>query len=567
MEVSVMPGSRWSLEAYVFTLLVVIHLLPVWSFRYFPTDDGPSHVYNATVLHDYFNYDYSIMRKYYTINYSPVPNWFSHIALAGLMYFIPTIIAEKILVSSYIILLPLSFRYSLSSINQTTTFLSLLAFPFIHNHWLQRGFYNYVFSIAISIFILGYWLRHRNDFGLREILCLAGLALLLYFCHIVSLIVLVITIFILAISFTISGFNQNFTNEKSELKNALGTFRNPQLISLLGLLPALFLAGIFLYQHGSHISYKEYSWVIIVWPLYGIFSLTNRPENLLLSMGVVGLLIVVLYHSIARRTVQRTITPWDGLLLAAAILCILYLVAPPSMSKGQFINMRLMPFILLLLILWFGAQDFSKRAKFGIGTAGISLAVLLVLFNMTVYARLNKDVDEYLSGTNIIEPKSTLLSLNFAKGGCALDRGTDYLRASLLDHLSEYISAQQHVVSLSNYEANTGYFPILYRNPLNPFLHLSGLIEGDPEGGDLIDYTRQTGAHIDYVLLWCIWESQRDHYSRFPFFPTARKLPADTAILFKRLSAEYDLVFTSPQRGVLQIYRRKDFGSCGASVH
>ncbi|MGI4875006.1 MAG: hypothetical protein ACRYFX_27945 [Janthinobacterium lividum] len=34
-------------EKTAFWLLLGLHLLPIWSYRYFPTSDGPTHLYNA----------------------------------------------------------------------------------------------------------------------------------------------------------------------------------------------------------------------------------------------------------------------------------------------------------------------------------------------------------------------------------------------------------------------------------------------------------------------------------------------------------------------------------------
>ena len=42
-----------SLELVIFTILSVLNLAPIWSFRYLPTQDGPSHLANALMLKDY----------------------------------------------------------------------------------------------------------------------------------------------------------------------------------------------------------------------------------------------------------------------------------------------------------------------------------------------------------------------------------------------------------------------------------------------------------------------------------------------------------------------------------
>ena len=71
------PVDRW-----LFLLLLLASVVPFWTVAYVPTQDGPSHLYNAVALRQYvFNPD-GIERLYYELNPSPSANWVSHIALA-----------------------------------------------------------------------------------------------------------------------------------------------------------------------------------------------------------------------------------------------------------------------------------------------------------------------------------------------------------------------------------------------------------------------------------------------------------------------------------------------------
>jgi hypothetical protein len=106
-------------------VLLAILLLPIWVFSYFPTQDGPAHVDNAAALHYYVRGSESLLHEYYRLNLRLVPNWFTNVIIAGLIGFVSPIVAEKILISSYIILLPVSIRYALGAVNQASTFLAL----------------------------------------------------------------------------------------------------------------------------------------------------------------------------------------------------------------------------------------------------------------------------------------------------------------------------------------------------------------------------------------------------------------------------------------------------------
>ena len=68
----------------------------------------------------------------------------------------------------------------------------------------------------------------------------------------------------------------------------------------------------------------------------------------------------------------------------------------------------------------------------------------------------------------------------------AIERDLIYLRASLMS---------THAF---------GYFPIIYRQAVDPFLHIENGLRLDGELLDvrIADYPSLTGARLDYVLLW-----------------------------------------------------------------
>ena len=123
--------------------LVALHLLPIWIFPFFPTQDGVSHVYNAHVLREYWNPAYDF-QTFYDINWNLFPNWLSHFVLAALMLVIPPLLAEKLFLSAYVILFPLAISYFLRSLHpdQKPTIPLWISFFFI---------YKYLFLMNLSI--------------------------------------------------------------------------------------------------------------------------------------------------------------------------------------------------------------------------------------------------------------------------------------------------------------------------------------------------------------------------------------------------------------------------------
>lgn len=91
-------------EKVLFTLLVCLYIAPLWAFRYVPTADGPSHLANAAIIKDYRDPGATTLREYYVISGRPSPNLMYHLSLVGLMYVFPPLIAEKVLLSLYVVL-------------------------------------------------------------------------------------------------------------------------------------------------------------------------------------------------------------------------------------------------------------------------------------------------------------------------------------------------------------------------------------------------------------------------------------------------------------------------------
>jgi hypothetical protein len=67
------------------------------------------------------------------------------------------------------------------------------------------------------------------------------------------------------------------------------------------------------------------------------------------------------------------------------------------------------------------------------------------------------------------------------------------------------MGTEKPMIILDNYEANMGYFPLNWKEGVNPYHHLStgNGIEGQPPGADIAGYTKNTGVQIDYILMWC----------------------------------------------------------------
>ena len=103
------------LFCYIFFLCAHIGL--VWFLKYFPTQDGPSHIYNIGILHDLLNGGKE-WGNYFTCELHAVPNLGFNLLAYPMLHFFPPLVAEKLFVSMYIVLMGCSVPLFLHVFNK-----------------------------------------------------------------------------------------------------------------------------------------------------------------------------------------------------------------------------------------------------------------------------------------------------------------------------------------------------------------------------------------------------------------------------------------------------------------
>ena len=538
-----LPARRPTPETLLFWALLALHLLPIWIFPFIPTQDGPGHQAVTFILRQYDHPAAGILRQYFLPNQEALPNWFIFFLMGQVLGFVSVPLAEKILLTAYVLLLPLAARHALRAIDPRAGFLAMLAFPFLYNFMFNMGFFNFCFSLAAFFFALGYWLKHAERMGPARTVILALLVLWVYFCHPVTLVVTV------AALLTLAGWRMLLdllaVPERRFAPAALWRgFRRWLLAPSLACLPPLILIGSFvLSRSGSRVEMLP-MWVKIK-HLAGLYSLVS------LSTWTIPLAIALafLFYAVAalclRERWGRAAQRGDGLLLAAAVLAVAFFAAPSQLSGGGFVNHRLLLFPFLILILWFGTFEHPAGRRLGIQIAAAGIALALLSLFAWKYAQIDRSLSEIVAAGKAVEPDHTVLFLSYAHQGEDEEGAPLAFRTWPFVHAGGYLAARQRLVDLSLYEANEDYFPLYYRPALNPFLHLAPGplgIEGRPPEVDLLGYPRRTGGSVDYVLLWGLRDELRGD-------PKVRAVQ-------DQLAAAYDLIHRTRDGRVL-LYKRR----------
>src|SRR5687768_6062047 len=104
------PVNMPAAEPLIFYAVLLLNLLPLLVFKFYPSLDGPAHLYNSLLIPEMLKGN-EVLESMLKFNSEPVPNWSGHFILSFFNLFLPGWLAEKMLLIFYVTGLPLSFRY------------------------------------------------------------------------------------------------------------------------------------------------------------------------------------------------------------------------------------------------------------------------------------------------------------------------------------------------------------------------------------------------------------------------------------------------------------------------
>ena len=494
--------------------LIILHILPLWVFKYFPAQDGPAHVYNSYVLRAFHDEESTLLREYYTLNITLFPNWLSHIFMSLLMYVFPPLIAEKILLSAIISLFPLSLFYFLNAIHKGKNLYGFLGFMFSDHYLLHMGFYNFALSVPLCFFALGYFMKHKDDMGLKKVAILNLFCILTYFCHILSYALVILSLALLSI---------------------MSFYRKPRraIGFLLCMLPLYFIMANYLLstevgQAGDHLNmrwerfgdWEAWDYLLSARSLMFFTDAHLIPTRLMSSL--LGLLFIVTLY---KRIRQRRIMSQDNqFLLIFGVFTVFYFIMPWGMGSGAWINDRVHLFIIPAL-LPFLSEDYHKYVRRGIVLVIVILSIAHLSISCRYYYSLDKSTREFTSGVDLIERNKTVLGLcsDFSPG---VKEAPSYTHPEYVEPfvtVMDYYCLSNNCVSLSNYEARFDYFPLDWR-------------------------IKHSGV-IDYIVAWKLDKS--NPRTAGDIMPTHG---LDVQEIADSLDTDYELIHSTEN---LKLYRRR----------
>lgn len=536
-------------EKVLLTGMTFLYLLPIWAFKYFPSQDGPAHLYNAFLIHEFISPTHDIFQQYYHLNTNLDPTWFVHLILVALMFFFDPLISEKIFLTVYVVMFVVSVRYALGAINPRSRWLVFLAFPLIYSYILNMGFYANSISYPMSFFVLGYWFHYSSKWTLKKLITFGMLVFLLYLFHIVSF---AMTMGALGVLILCSIYDD--IKNRDTAVQITDIVKSQILLPMLTILPTMLFATMFMQSKTTTIAFSGDPWLrfksLLHYDFIASFQLLE-VENY--SYFYVMLIVFLFISAVVIKIKQRYIEKNDMLFVAVIACTVVYLAAPDidlispnGMKGGGYIARRIMAFPYFLIILWFAAQNYSAVIRKSIVTLSLLFSVVILIINLYKTSIINEQIEEYLSGAEYIESYATILPLVMGRPGDFDEKIDIFHTTKRIDpflHITNHVATQRSLVMMANYEAKMGYFPILYRDELNPYTHIDGnVVLAKHENVNFTDYAIRTGGKIDYILVWLggITLTNKDF----------------SLLNYSQLNERYENIFTS-KNGLMELHRLK----------
>lgn len=488
-------------EKFLFLLVVLLNLLPIFQGHFFPSLDGPAHLYNAGLIKELSLHPHGFLESYYQFNTVPVPNWSGHFVLAFFRLFLPGFLAEKLLLILYLVGLPYSFRAFIRVINPASVSLSYLILPFTYSFLFILGFYNFCLGLICLFYILTFWLKNNPaPFSWKFVLKLSLLLIITFFSH--------VFVFGFLIALLIAYTVFNYLHQRIFKTSLTMTFREHVMIPLsLLLLSSILPLGLFIvyWLQNSGSGAIEYlsGKTLIQWfkNLQALIAYNEPLEKavfrkmlyILIAAGAIAIMIraFALFRkagtTLRERIAHHLFSTHEFWLLIAFSLIVLYFIMPDSANAAGFISIRLLLLALFFFMTWLVIQRYPAWIN-----PLVVIPFLLFHFHLVQYYQTATEhpvkVSEacYQAGKQI-PPNSVVLPVNFSNNW-------------LLGHFSNYLGADKPIVILENYETAQAYFPLKWKTNAMPNLQIGELQAGDLNCLNWLNNPQNEPRTIDYVF-------------------------------------------------------------------
>jgi hypothetical protein len=456
----------------------------IWWLPWFPTQDGPCHMYNLAILKDLRNGG-QIWGQWFEQHLTLTPNMGFHIVTYPLLSFFSPESAEKIFISIALILFSSAIPFSLTLLGLRCFPWSFLVIPAFWSFSLAMGFYSFIVALPLLAVAMAVTISRRSAGLLTRFCILTALSALLFICHLIpfaclGLFVLIseladekmspgkrftVAMFLLTPSAAALAWHLSVSSSSQHLSAPVFLMRAPYLLADLLTVSTIFFSPL-----------QAVSGVALAF----LFSalLRNYPASL-------------------RPTYCQKVYG-----IFALVIAILAVMAPPSPGGGNFFNQRLPTVVLLALIPLFASRHdhYQKQLRNSV----IPVIVLFMIITSLVVTQMSSVVAEYMSAQNQPLKKGSVI-LSFR------EPDLPYSRVDVLAHAVSHYAAPASLINAGNYQTEFDYFPVHYHPEIKAQIPSANQVNHHRTSLDFEKF-----SSIGYLVVWdtVLPESALKRYSK-----------------------------------------------------
>jgi hypothetical protein len=477
-----------------FCLLAIQVAIP-WTVPHFVTQDGPSYLYNAVVARKLL-FHAQPYESLYSINPHIIPSWASTILFALSSSLAGASHAEQLMMSLMLCLGFFSFSYAIRAFSPKALPFTPLSNALLETWFLWMGFYNFYLGMALVPLGIGFYARRDGKLTMRAAAMLAfGLAIL-FFVHLLATGISILALAIIGVWLHLA--RPKLWPQSSGLRDGAR-----QAGMLLGaMVPAILLGLIYALAANGGIPFRPnflQSWY--EFPMH-VFATASGLAGGQWYLWPVVLALMVIAVLGMRRSEWRTAK--GGLAMAAMAVFLVYLIVPDSGLGGTQVKVRFAWIVFLL-----GGLLVASAARLQPLKTPIAIFVSACLaFNLASTAHsvaaYSIAVDDYLSALADIRQGSTIIRLRYPTPDLPERYGFQGIGRDPLFHLDAYAAARLGCMDLSDYQAPSADFPVIFNSALDHDQQFRLLRLEDPspdESADLDSIRHDLPLPIDYAIV------------------------------------------------------------------
>jgi hypothetical protein len=421
-----------------------------WTVSHFVTTDGPAHIYGATVLRELLFNRHSIYSPVYELKPGIVPNYTATLLLAAGGALVGTAHAEQLLASLIALMGFGGLWYlarALAPASEWSSWTPLFNFP-VQTWFMRMGFYSFLLGMLLVPVVAGYYIRRAGRLRWRHVLVLAVGFVLLFFTHLIGAAMAMAAVGLVA--FWLAG---------SHRERPLRTGLVEAGLVISSMIPTVLLFLVF--THGAsgtpfHLELPNdwhFSGMVFVTGL-GFFG-----HQYFLRVGL-ALYIVIAAPLMTRREWRSA---RGGILLAAMLAVAGYLFLPDEGLGGSVVKVRFAWAIFLLGLPLAASVSRLRRLRTPIALCVFFFLSLNFVATRAQMKRLSTAVESYIATANSIPGNAWVVRVLYDSPEAAAFYGYEEGVEAPFRHLEGYVAARRHQLDLTNYEALSEVFPVVYK--------------------------------------------------------------------------------------------------------